>query len=209
MTAVIGGKEYVIGGWSNYEIKRRKAARYFGGNESQDSAEIDKSQYGNRTYITTVDAIESLENNIKSVKILKHAFRKTGEAISRLETLICEDPFNNCEMDNIFIDMPISSRDFYDFDKYNDIQAIYNITQAAISLSNQLGTVIADLPATENVDIIESIAYNISDINKLEKSLLPYLKNKEDIYITVANRLSDITDVINKKIEKIENKDGS
>jgi len=166
-TVNIGGVEYVSGGWDEYELKRRNYKRKYN----------KKTSYPNRTYISSDDVIYSLENARQKRCPLRRALEKLQNAINykteqfyagKVKNLLLIDEFNTNTIFNSegLSELQTYLNSFNNVDKTNII--IPKIPNKYISTEDEKSVV------------------------KLEKQLLPYIKEFETIRTTLAAKVDKI-----------------
>ena len=90
--AVVGGVEYTVGGWGEYEVNQRRAkweAR--GGAARSDPARRPGAQYKGRTNIHAEDAVQSLMAARRGRSVLRRAALRLSGALADLEDRLHSD----------------------------------------------------------------------------------------------------------------------
>lgn len=218
-TATVGGVDYSMGGWGEYEAARRTAERemrgvYGGGDGGK------KTYYAGRTVIGGKDAAESLLTS-RPPRALQKAAEHLAKSLGNLEDTLCdpdddglwacEDPSVLSKGKKAFVSFVIPSLISEDVDSFvanGDYTApddLYTIADAAISTAAALGVPMKPMPVLKGRSIpplpARMIPADDSDaVAKLEAASIPYVSRVEELQAAVASVFDKVADIIDRKL---------
>lgn len=215
--ATVGGVDYAVGGWAEYEIARRRAnwdaqKTVTGG----DSGERPATHYGGRTYIYADDAVESIMAGSRAVvgggrarggrgSALQRAAERLASTLRRMEDHLCdpdEDGVWECAAlaGTPSLTMPaLTSADLAAFaadpGAQRDPDAMKALGDDITVVAASTGTALpAAMPPLADVHLppLPLRAVLVSDdeaVLRLEAGVAPYVKSIEQMQAALAVRL--------------------
>jgi len=105
MSCIVGGNEYTVVGWGQYELERRQAAAAHGGNPG--------AEYPGRTYIGGADVIQSVFARRKNSPLTKAA-RRLANALKSYESQLLVADLDD-DLTNVLAIPVITSADLNEF----------------------------------------------------------------------------------------------
>lgn len=221
--ATVGGVERVVGGWAEYEIARRAAARSRPG-----------ARYPGRTYIHAGDAARSIAASVAQRLggaaggaadavpagrrgALDRAAERLARALDVLEDQLCEgDPWEGVALRAgpaaaTLVVPALTAADLRDFDE-GDPEALYELAGAAAALAAATGVAVPPpLPAARApLPALPPQAVPTGDdaaVLEVEASAGPYLASLEELRAALATRLDATAAALERRLEKMGDRD--
>ncbi len=172
--AVVGGVDYAVGGWGEYEVNRRRAR--WEATKTGGAPERASKRYKDRTYIGAADAVQSILGGSRAVvggspggrapSALQRAALRLSDTLGRLEDRLCDPddegvwecepatalrPTKAARVETRYLTIPpVTSADLRAFAEdplqESDPDAIYDLGEDVLSLAAATGTVLPPLP---------------------------------------------------------------
>ena len=209
--AVVGGADYAVGGWGEYEIARRHACHVARG-----GAEPPGARYGGRTYILATDAVHSVVAQ-RGAPALQRAALRLAVALGEQEDRLCdpdEDSVWECEPATDLragpaTDLreaqhaqyltipPVTSADLRalasDPAQQNDPLALQELSADIISTAGAVGTALGPLPPWPSAAWKlppEVVAVTDDEgILRLEEGVAPHIASLEALQAALASMM--------------------
>lgn len=202
--AVVGGVEYVVGGWGDFEIERRRA-RYRAGAPGSRACD----RYEGRTRVGASDAVESILRAARPTSALQRAATRLADTLSRAEERLCDSAgdgvwecLDSFDSDHLTIP-PITSADLLGFARTAaDPDAMRDLSEDVTALVAALTKeVLPPLPELDARFPLPSRVVPVGDeegVLRLEAAVAPFVATVEDQRAALAVRL-DAADAAIKK----------
>jgi len=194
--AVIGGVEYTVGGWGEYEVNRRRAAwEARGGAARADPARRPGAQYKGRTNIHASDAVQSVMSARHGRSALRRAALRLAGALAGLEERLHSDWGKEAQFLTI---PPMTSEHLLEF--ANDPALEKNPVDLRELGADVLATAAAvgvDLPPLprQRESQLPSHTVNASDdeeVLRLEEMVVPHISELESLQAALAAQLDTV-----------------
>jgi hypothetical protein len=212
--AIVGGIEYTVAGWGEYEVHRRRTRWEVSGGKDAPGG-----RYRGRTYIHADDAVRSIMST-KIKNVLQTAATKLGDALSRMEDRLCEpsgDGVWECEppqalgaRGHVSYTVPaLTSVDLYDFAKdvgqQTDPEYMMDLGNEVVATAAALGVDTDPMDPTPSLPVLPMRAVQVSNdeaVLKLEAAVTSRVTSIEKMQAELATRLDALTSAINSRLPK-------
>jgi hypothetical protein len=190
-TVIIGGKEFVVSGWGEYEIIRR---------DIEDKPYT--SYYTNKKFIYPMDVIESVLNQKKEnlLGIIKIFLNYLIEEEFQFSSLIdFEDYYRLPALTSEYVEEFITSNAFFDkhsITEFNDYLKAYS---EILDLNETIQPIPNLLP---NIPNKYAYVYDSDEMKNLEKGLIDYLSGLEMCQGILASNCNKIVEKMKKHFNK-------
>lgn len=214
--SIVGGVDYSVGGWSQYEIDRRMYQRAHGGG---------KSHYSTKS-ITVRDAIHSIAAQRNTRGALHNAAMRLADSLGGLEDKICEADESGMweclsansmrakvhELDGVetLTVPPLTSSDLRafatDIEQKTDPHTLHEIGRSVAVLSDIVGVPMADMPEPRFKQLSTRIVPITDDdaVAKIEAKAGKSLKGIEELQAKLASNMDIASRAINGIIDRVQ-----
>jgi len=197
----IGGVSYVIGGWGEYEINKRNA-RW---NTSKDRPKI---HYPNRTYISSMDVVQSVLSHHKQ------SFSLSLEELSNEMKYIEDNMLSDLSTKNYINIPPLTSNDIKNINQI-DTYNINNLLQLSKNI-DKISSSLFSLKSKENkkenkkeniTNFITSSVLpddyvnveNDDEVIALEEKVVPYIEEMEKLQSEISLKINKVIDSLRER----------
>jgi hypothetical protein len=194
--AVIGGVEYTVGGWGEYEVNRRRAAwEARGGAARADPACRPGAQYKGRTNIHAADAVQSVMGTRHGRSTLRRAALRLAGALAGLEERLHSDWSNEAQFLTI---PPMTSDHLLEFANDPALEknpvALRELGADILATAAAVGIDLPPLPRLRESQL-PSHTVNASDdeeVLRLEEMVVPHISELESLQAALAAQLDKV-----------------
>ena len=194
--AVIGGVEYTVGGWGEYEVNRRRAAwEARGGAARADPARRPGAQYKGRTNIHAADAVQSVMGTRQGRSTLRRAALRLAGALAGLEERLHSDWDNEAQFLTI---PPMTSDHLLEFANDPALEknpvALRELGADILATAAAVGVDLPPLPRQRG-EVLPSHTVNASDdeeVLRLEEMVVPHISELESLQAALAAQLDKV-----------------
>lgn len=194
--AVIGGVEYTVGGWGEYEVNRRRAAwEARGGAARADPACRPGAQYKGRTNIHAADAVQSVMATRRGQSALRRAALRLAGALAGLEDRLHSDWANEAQFLTI---PPMTSDHLLEFANDPALEknplALRELGADILATAAAVGVDLPPLPQQRGGPL-PSHSVNVLDdkeVLRLEEMVVPHISELESLQAALAAQLDKV-----------------
>lgn len=212
---IIGGVEYIIGGWGDYEIDRRNI-EYMCSSEP-----VGKKYYGGLKYVYTDNVVRSIMSakQLQSGNELKIAAEHLEMALGLMEDKLCDPDENgawecamvNDKLSSDTLTIPaLTSSDVREFietmNMENNIEYLEDLNEHITILADSLNADIVTIPNFQTkydnsvIDPV-SVSDDVAVLN-MESNLRGYIADIEQFQILLASNIDIVASLIYQKFGK-------
>jgi hypothetical protein len=217
--AVVGGVDYAVGGWGEYEINRRRA-QWEEAQKRRTSTASARVRYPGRTYVSAEDAVRSIMAGSRAAvggggaggarSALQRAALHLADALGRLEDRLC-DPDDDGVWEcapvaalsapgaRYLTVPPVTSADLRAFARdpaqEADPESMYDLSEDVTALVAATGVVLPPLPGLADRRGLPALPARVVPIAneegvlRLEAATAPYVSSLEGLQASLATRL--------------------
>jgi len=229
--ATVGGVDYAVGGWGEYEIARRRerwdASKRAGAGAP--AGERPGGRYEGRRYIHADDAVHSVLEGARGAvggvvrgTALRRAAERLAIALGQLEDRLCEpseDGVWECRppsalkapSSHYFTVPALTSADLRAFaadaEQEEDPDALSDLGDAALSVAAAVGAVLPAIPSLSVAGLppLPARAVPVADdeaVLRLEGAVAPYVTSVEGLQAALAVRLDAVATVVETALRR-------
>jgi hypothetical protein len=220
-SVIVGGAEFIVGGWGKYEVEKRHA-------RWEASREHPGAVYGGRTYIGAADVVQSALSDRPAVP-LKTAAEHLAKSLGTMQDVLCDpsgDGIWEClspasltqPMHTTLTAPSLTSDDLNEFlgnqESWTDPDALDALAEDASTVAASLGVYADALPPLKTKSQLPPLAQRLvrteDDVAvlRLEASTTPYIETLESYQAAVAGRLDAVASVIDDALGKRKSRAG-
>ena len=223
LRAIVGGVEYVVGGWALHAANRR---RY----RAEASGVKPGALYSGRTYVYPDDAVNSITADTwETPGVLRAALLHLADALGRLEDRLCEpdeDSVWECGrltsavaqstgaggLPPMSIGIPSLTSTDLRLAAANsalgaDPDALRDLADAALEVAAVVGEVLPPLPQIKGLMDFPDHPIRVADdeaVLRLEAAVVPHLATLEQYQAALATRLDEVAAAVARMVTKLD-----
>ncbi|MFA6165774.1 MAG: hypothetical protein WC700_04100 [Gemmatimonadaceae bacterium] len=202
--AVVGGVDYAVGGWGDYEIEKRRA-RFALGAPGASARE----RYAGRARIGGADAVESILGAAPS-SALGRAAARLADTLGVLEERLCDgarECLSSLDPGERYLTVPpVTSADLREFATEGaDADAMYDLSEDVTALVAAVTkTVLPPLPPIDFPPLPARIVPigNEEGVLRLEAAVAPRVAAVEDLRAALATQLELAGEALRRRLER-------
>jgi hypothetical protein len=209
-TAVVGGTEYAVGGWANYELRRRHERQKTGDDYGSMS-----SYYPHLREVRSEDVVKSV---LGTPTALIRAAKRMAKALGRLEDKLCDPDADGvwecCDetpskgeakgSPSMYLTIPaLTSADVRDLNT-TDPESLQSIGESVVTMAAGFGKVLSPMPDI-HVPMLPYRAAPVSNdsaVIRLESAARPHIDSVEELQAALATRMDEAAAAIEHKYKQ-------